>query len=108
MNSKVSKKKSLNKADQSPRGSQEGHNEDVDDNDDGVEWQTDTSIEIGQKRIKEQLTLATSEMVMLTIPEEGIKQHIDMKDIGETVSKNTMVEPEDKPAAKKGSDPQDL
>lgn len=35
------------------------------DEDDGVEWQTDTSAEASQRRIQEQLTSATSEMVML-------------------------------------------
>eukprot|EP00246_Nothoceros_aenigmaticus_P012653 TRINITY_DN4031_c0_g1_i1.p1 TRINITY_DN4031_c0_g1~~TRINITY_DN4031_c0_g1_i1.p1 ORF type:complete len:471 (+),score=128.68 TRINITY_DN4031_c0_g1_i1:424-1836(+) len=41
------------------------------DEDDGVQWQTDTSAEAAKQRIKEQLTTATSEMVMLTIPEKS-------------------------------------
>lgn len=103
VNSKVSKKKSSDEDDQSPRGSQEAHDEEADDDDDdGVEWQTDTSVEAAQKRIKEQLTLATSEMVMLTIPEEGTTQRTDMKTVGKTVSKNIMAEPESKPAAENG------
>jgi hypothetical protein len=67
-----------------------------------VEWQTDTSVEAAQKRIQEQLTLATSEMVMLTIPEEDTKQRADIKAVEKTVSKNTMAEPENKPAAENG------
>lgn len=103
VNSKVAKKKYSDEDDQSPRGSQEGHDEEVDDDDDdGVEWQTDTSVEAAQKRIKEQLTLATSEMVMLTIPEEDTKQRADIKTVGKTISKNTMAEPESKPAAENG------
>lgn len=102
VNSKVSKKKSSDEEDQSPRGSQEGHDEEGDEDDDGVEWQTDTSVEAAQKRIQEQLTLATSEMVMLTIPEEDTKQRADIKAVEKTVSKNTMAEPENKPAAENG------
>ena len=67
-----------------------------------MEWQTDTSVEAAQKRIQEQLTLATSEMVMLTIPEEDTKQRADIKAVEKTVSKNTMAEPENKPAAENG------
>lgn len=41
-----------------------------DDDDDDVQWMTDTSMEAAQKRIQEQLTAVTSEMVMLTTKEE--------------------------------------
>lgn len=58
--------------DRSPPGSQVDENEPavVEDGDDEVEWQTDTSFEAAQKRMQEQLTAATTEMVMLTTNEE--------------------------------------
>lgn len=100
VNSKGSKKKSSDEEDQSPRGSQEA-DEEVDD-DDGVQWQTDTSVEAAKQRIKEQLSVATSEMVMLTIPEEDTKQRANNKAVEKTVLKNTMAEPENEPAAENG------
>lgn len=58
--------------DRSPSGSQADDNEPAAtaDEDDDVEWQTDTSFEAAQKRIQEQLSAVTSEMVMLTTKEE--------------------------------------
>ncbi|KAL5697923.1 Eukaryotic translation initiation factor 5A-1 [Ranunculus cassubicifolius] len=49
----------------SPPGSQAGENESDEDNDD-VEWQTDTSAEAARLRIQEQLSAVTAEMVMLS------------------------------------------
>lgn len=51
----------------SPASSQSGDIEEVEDD---VEWQTDTSATAAQQRIKEQLTAVTSEMVMLNSPKE--------------------------------------
>lgn len=48
----------------SPTASQVDDSEDVAAEED-VQWQTDTSVKAAQQRIKEQLTAATSEMVML-------------------------------------------
>ncbi|PIA63258.1 hypothetical protein AQUCO_00200940v1 [Aquilegia coerulea] len=53
----------------SPAGSQADDNETADENDD-VEWQTDTSIEAARQRIQEQLSVATAEMVMLSTTEQ--------------------------------------
>jgi translation initiation factor 5 len=59
--SKVSKKKTGSDEDRSPPGSHVDENED----DDEVQWETNTSLEAAQQRIREQLTSATSELVML-------------------------------------------
>lgn len=67
--SKVAKKKTSSDEDRSPPGSHVDENEELDENDD-VQWATDTSIEAAQQRIREQLTAATSEMVMLDSQEE--------------------------------------
>uniref|UniRef100_A0A1D1YWA5 Eukaryotic translation initiation factor 5 n=1 Tax=Anthurium amnicola TaxID=1678845 RepID=A0A1D1YWA5_9ARAE len=53
--------------DRSPAASQADDNEVADDDD--VQWQTDTSMEAAQKRIQEQLSSATAEMVMLSTNE---------------------------------------
>ncbi|KAL3697935.1 hypothetical protein R1sor_012011 [Riccia sorocarpa] len=50
--------------------SQGDEDEAVEAEDDGVQWQTDTSAEAAKRRIEEQLTAATSEMVM--IDEEAV------------------------------------
>ncbi|CAH8354760.1 unnamed protein product [Eruca vesicaria subsp. sativa] len=44
--------------------------DDEDDDDDGIQWQTDTSREAAEKRMKEQLSAATAELVMLSVKEE--------------------------------------
>ncbi|KAG0606096.1 hypothetical protein M758_9G113400 [Ceratodon purpureus] len=49
----------------SPSASQADEEENAGDEDDGVQWATDTSAEAAQRRIMEQLTTATSEMVIL-------------------------------------------
>ncbi|KAI3901309.1 hypothetical protein MKW92_024624 [Papaver armeniacum] len=57
----------------SPSGSQADDNdadeEKDDDDDDDVQWATDTSLEAAQKRIQEQLSAVTADMVMLTTAE---------------------------------------
>uniref|UniRef100_A0A0D6R826 W2 domain-containing protein n=1 Tax=Araucaria cunninghamii TaxID=56994 RepID=A0A0D6R826_ARACU len=78
--SKRPKKKSSDEEDQSPPGSQAGDDDEANDEDDGVQWQTDTSAEAAKQRIKEQLTHATSEMVMLHIPDEDTKKGSKNKD----------------------------
>ncbi|KAG0561862.1 hypothetical protein KC19_9G098600 [Ceratodon purpureus] len=49
----------------SPSASQADEEENAGDEEDGVQWATDTSAEAAQRRIMEQLTTATSEMVIL-------------------------------------------
>ncbi|XP_026405198.1 eukaryotic translation initiation factor 5-like [Papaver somniferum] len=41
-------------------------NEENEEEDDGVQWATDTSLEAARKRIQEQLSAVTADMVMLT------------------------------------------
>lgn len=73
----VSKKKAgSDEEEHSPTASQGDHAEEEDDEDD-VQWLTDTSVQAAQQRIKEQLTSATSEMVMLeTATEEKEKRTV--------------------------------
>lgn len=73
----VSKKKAgSDEEEHSPTASQGDHAEEEDDEDD-VQWLTDTSVQAAQQRIKEQLTSATSEMVMLeTATEEKEKRAV--------------------------------
>ncbi|KAJ7295119.1 hypothetical protein O6H91_Y212300 [Diphasiastrum complanatum] len=77
---RVSKKKSGGSEDEqlSPVASQADDDEDQEE-DDGVQWQTDTSAEAAKRRIKEQLTSATSEMVMIDEPESSPRAK-DVKD----------------------------
>eukprot|EP00250_Pteridium_aquilinum_P019182 c24337_g1_i1 orf=354-1715(-) len=83
----VSKKKSGSDEDElSPAASQGDHAEEVEEEDD-VEWLTDTSFQAAQQRIKEQLTSATSEMVMLeTAAEELEKQMVSKSKEGKKIS----------------------
>ncbi|KAH9623940.1 hypothetical protein KSS87_009604 [Heliosperma pusillum] len=68
------KKKAGSDEDRSPNGSQRDEDEaGIEDEDDDIEWQTDTSMAAAQKRIQEQLSAATSEMVMLTTEEDPPK-----------------------------------
>lgn len=67
--SKVSKKKTVSDEDRSPPGSNDDENDEPDGDDNEV-WATDTSLEAAQQRIKEQLSSAISEMVMLDSIEE--------------------------------------
>lgn len=67
----VSRKKANGKAsgsdeeEHSPTPSQADQADEPQEDEDEVEWLTDTSYQAAQQRIQEQLTLATSEMVML-------------------------------------------
>ncbi|CAA6673130.1 unnamed protein product [Spirodela intermedia] len=70
--------------DRSPTGSQADDNElaHEEDEDDDIQWQTDTSREAAQKRIQEQLSAVTAEMVMLSTdepPEERKKPSKEKK-----------------------------
>ncbi|KAK9743338.1 hypothetical protein RND81_03G233300 [Saponaria officinalis] len=67
------KKKAASDEDHSPTGSQKDEDEGVaeEEDDDEVQWQTDTSMEAAQKRIQEQLSAVTSEMVMLSTEENS-------------------------------------
>lgn len=94
--SKVAKKKTSSDEDRSPPGSHVDENEELDENDD-VQWATDTSIEAAQQRIREQLTAATSEMVMLDSQEEQ-KSKSSKKPSG----KNEKVELDGKSPAENG------
>jgi translation initiation factor 5 len=63
---KVAKKKpGSDDEEQSPSASQADEEENAGEDEDDVQWQTDTSAEAAQRRIIEQLTTATSEMVIL-------------------------------------------
>lgn len=66
---------SVSDEDRSPTGSQadENETEPADESDDDVQWQTDTSVEAAQQRIKEQLSAVTAGMVMLSMDEEKAK-----------------------------------
>ncbi|CAN8303348.1 unnamed protein product [Cochlearia groenlandica] len=69
----TSKDKVLKKKDHSPPPSQSDDNDQADseeDDDDDVQWQTDTSREAAEKRMKEQLNAVTADMVMLSATEE--------------------------------------
>lgn len=79
--SKSTKKKTQGSdEDHSPSGSQAGDNEpaaavdDDEDEEDDVQWLTDTSVEAAQKRIKEQLSAATADMVMLSTDEKATRK----------------------------------
>uniref|UniRef100_A0A1J3GTN6 Putative eukaryotic translation initiation factor 5-2 n=1 Tax=Noccaea caerulescens TaxID=107243 RepID=A0A1J3GTN6_NOCCA len=48
--------------------------DDDEDDDDGIQWQTDTSREAAEKRMKEQLSAVTAEMVMLSAKEDEEKK----------------------------------
>lgn len=72
---KGAKKKSNSDEDHSPARSQADENDrelEDDDNDD-IQWQTDTSLEAAKQRIQEQLSAVTADMVMLTTNEEKKK-----------------------------------
>ncbi|XP_009123809.1 probable eukaryotic translation initiation factor 5-1 isoform X2 [Brassica rapa] len=81
-----SKEKVLKKKDHSPPPSQSDENEQADseeeeDDDDDVQWQTDTSREAAEKRMKEQLSAATADMVMLTTMEEKTPAVVEKKSL---------------------------
>ncbi|KAL0804487.1 hypothetical protein Bca101_096977 [Brassica carinata] len=80
-----SKEKVLKKKDHSPPPSQSDENEQADseeeEDDDDVQWQTDTSREAAEKRMKEQLSAATADMVMLTTMEEKTPAVVEKKSL---------------------------
>ncbi|KAI3462579.1 hypothetical protein Pfo_019242 [Paulownia fortunei] len=57
----------------SPPRSQVDEKVEDDEGDDNIEWQTDTSLEAAHKRIQEQLTSVTADMVMLSTNEKEKK-----------------------------------
>ncbi|CAH8356267.1 unnamed protein product [Eruca vesicaria subsp. sativa] len=67
--SKVSKNHTSDE-DISPKHDESVQEEEDDEDDDGIQWQTDTSREAAEKRMKEQLSAATAELVMLSVEEE--------------------------------------
>ncbi|PRQ21572.1 putative translation initiation factor IF2/IF5 [Rosa chinensis] len=73
--SKVSSKKKTTGSDEdhSPTRSHGDVIDQAAEDDDDVQWQTDTSIEAAKKRIEEQLSAATADMVMLSTTEEKKK-----------------------------------
>ncbi|KAK9930661.1 hypothetical protein M0R45_027691 [Rubus argutus] len=70
-----SKKKSTGSdEDHSPTRSQGDEiDQAAEDEDDDIQWQTDTSLEAAKKRIQEQLSAVTADMVMLSTTEEKKK-----------------------------------
>ncbi|KAI5074045.1 hypothetical protein GOP47_0012058 [Adiantum capillus-veneris] len=58
-----------------------GDNADQEEEEDDVQWLTDTSVQAAQQRIKEQLTLATSEMVVLESVKEDAENLSKSKDV---------------------------
>lgn len=96
--SKVSKKKTGSDEDRSPPGSNADENEEPDGDDDLV-WATDTSFEAAQQRIKEQLSSAISEMVMLDSQEEQ-----NSKPKKKSSGKTEKVEVDKKSKAENGDD----
>ncbi|XP_058088578.1 eukaryotic translation initiation factor 5-like [Magnolia sinica] len=78
----------------SPAASQADENE-APDEDDDVQWQTDTSLEAARQRIQEQLSAATVEMVMLSTKEpDEEKKPKQVKKAG--VKNGGTTEPEEK------------
>lgn len=73
--SKASTKKKSNSSDEdhSPTYSQADENDQAVDDDDDVQWQTDTSLQAARQRIQEQLSAVTADMVMLSTEEEKQK-----------------------------------
>ncbi|KAJ4884684.1 putative eukaryotic translation initiation factor 5-2 [Raphanus sativus] len=59
------------------------------DEDDGIQWQTDTSREAAEKRMKEQLSAVTAEMVMLSVEEEEPKNLV--KVMREYLKKDSLI-----------------
>ncbi|MCO5604687.1 hypothetical protein L7F22_058857 [Adiantum nelumboides] len=58
-----------------------GDNADQEEEEDDVQWLTDTSVQAAQQRIKEQLTSATSEMVVLGPVKEDADKLSKSKDV---------------------------
>ncbi|KAK1417602.1 hypothetical protein QVD17_26732 [Tagetes erecta] len=91
---KTSLKKKGNGSDEdhvSPAASQSGDkdNGSGEEDDDGVQWQTDTSAEAARQRIQEQLSSVTADMVMLTT-EEPVKKTTNSSPASEEDSNGDM------------------
>ncbi|CAM6119332.1 unnamed protein product [Calypogeia fissa] len=100
---KVQKKKAGSDEELSSQGDDDGdaHVEE----DDGVQWQTDTSAEAAQRRIQEQLTSATSEMVMFVDEEapmspstKSVPKDLRSKSLKKSLSKKGDVVTPEEPA----------
>ncbi|KAL1214294.1 putative eukaryotic translation initiation factor 5-2 [Cardamine amara subsp. amara] len=90
--SKTSKNHSSDE-DISPKHVEDAQEEDDDeDDDDGVQWQTDTSREAAEKRMKEQLSAVTAEMVMLSAMEAEEKKPPKSKANGDVKTETPQVE----------------
>ncbi|XWS30776.1 hypothetical protein CRYUN_Cryun23aG0018700 [Craigia yunnanensis] len=63
----------------SPPHSQVDEKEEVDEDEDDVQWQTDTSVEAARQRIQEQLSAVTADMVMLSTNESEKKTKVTSK-----------------------------
>lgn len=81
-----------------------------DEGDDDVQWQTDTSNEAALRRIKEQLSDATAEMVMLSTKEtdKKIKSGKVNREMNQTTDAIATLVNEIKSNLKKGATPQQL
>ncbi|CAI5505930.1 unnamed protein product [Closterium sp. Naga37s-1] len=89
---KSSKKKSED--DEKLESPASSNKDEEEDDDDDVEWQTDTSAEAAKKRIQEQLSAATAEMVMVSTEEKEVKSPQQNGHVSKT---NGKVEVEEKP-----------
>ncbi|KAI4346951.1 hypothetical protein L6164_007812 [Bauhinia variegata] len=88
-----SSKKKANGSDEervSPSHSQVDEKEEVDGDDDDVQWQTDTSAAAAQQRIQEQLSAVTAGMVMLSTDEPEKKAKAANKVNGGSENGNSM------------------
>uniref|UniRef100_A0A6N2LFP4 W2 domain-containing protein n=1 Tax=Salix viminalis TaxID=40686 RepID=A0A6N2LFP4_SALVM len=97
-----STKKKANSSDEergSPTNSQVDEKEEADDEDD-VQWLTDTSLEAARQRIQEQLSAVTADMVMLSADETEKKAKTASKQNG---SPTTSPPREEEPKVENGS-----
>jgi translation initiation factor 5 len=63
------KKKTNNGSDEDRNSPNSSQADEEDDADDGIQWQTDTSLDAARQRIQEQLSTVTADMVMLSTEE---------------------------------------
>uniref|UniRef100_A0A1J3G3V0 Putative eukaryotic translation initiation factor 5-2 n=1 Tax=Noccaea caerulescens TaxID=107243 RepID=A0A1J3G3V0_NOCCA len=77
--------------------------DDDEDDDDGIQWQTDTSREAAEKRMKEQLSAVTAEMVMLSAKEDEEKKKAPKSKANGDVKTEKKLMQEMKEYLKKGS-----
>ncbi|XP_076888276.1 eukaryotic translation initiation factor 5-like [Bidens hawaiensis] len=94
---KTSTKKKGNGSDEdhiSPTVSQAGDKDNGSDDDDDIQWQTDTSAAAAQKRIQEQLSAVTADMVMLTTeePEKKVVKKAAEENSNGSVKKKSLVD----------------